>query len=1670
MSSEEPKPNNTIPKPEVEEVSFDDIPEAEAAPQTELEDTKGEETEAEETVAVPETVADAAAEESNASPTGSVQLYEEFDINLFVQLGDTIQIKSKKYKNIAERIKGVVYYRSHDRIIIKSLDSSTLYEYDLEEDDKKEIYKADQEVTEVNVIEKRAYGSFVEQNGFYVKQIIEAINLQEEDSEPVQYTVLEVNRKKDLIIVKHEEEEPVTIEFNFIGIKPEEEFQVLRDAGIQPEEDEVENEEEDEEPSQVIEFVGSVEITLPERYREAEVYEQRIPDSLQKIDAFNDFLTELSDKQKNDPRQLRKIRLLIELLFYLKQATVAYNEDGSKKGIRAVSVSSLTDLVDSTPVPLGRPVLSVTKKLYTMGDAGDKDEEDEDDEKGNIFQNSSVFNIDFDTELQQIIEPNVQPISTGAREWSNKRKFLEDYLSPWIQNTDDDSDYLWNAIKDSDFFREIVPELDENNQFERDLAGYVASHKSDQGPIFDDIAFGMERALETIYRKGKTDKQVFIPEEKATVISYLLFPLRAAPYLGITRCNLLALDSGSSQIAHKTMKMLLREYGSPVEGGMSRNIQRFDASGDTIGNIQLHDYINGIYMITLNVSETFYILQHYGIDNIELNIPTFDVLIAKMSRHQKKFISTIAIMRNKLREIQEAQPNKFIELSFLEFLERETMLKDEIENFKKFNPTLIESDVALMSYILKKYPNYVQVSAGKNGLLIAKAKQDTFLANYILQEKIKQLIQENTKHVVPNINKCKHVSALVSIRRKYDDIDRMKDLTAFFKKYQGTRVANWIHCNVCDEKLMCIHERLQLQGFLNPIEKPSIDKEIILKFSGGQFQGRYICRACGQQIREFDFDNNMEFDDQGRPKSGNAVVEDEDDEEDFQQKLNIMISAPVGKSDYKMIQLSSEAERTYYKVIRELCYFMKIDLKQIQMKNILDTVVFMMQHKVRTFEKYERSRKAAEAKGIANYDPYDVYYAQNIIGFCAAYLLIEIQCSIPSYNIYSKINEVVYTMTGYPLDTAPENQESIDYMAYAIVACLKHADPWNQAGIMEIPKGEQLGYVKYILKEKVDNAYLTNTVQQNLYAKRRYNANKDLQKVVKEILPISFLPEQIQTKEVLVPEVAAANNAKSRVALVNYWIRKAHHAALDSAIKIKGSTVSEITCCSTNITNPGAMWNTDDFTAIDIGLRALQPKQINMLLTYYKPRLNVTELIKADEKLYYRLFLKCCFTGKRAGHSHEPGLTYKCAWCGFQFPGNPKCIDSDTEGKAALTEVKMDNDSFYELLDKVHTLHIVPSVEVPTVTKIETVLNSFANITNHVIDNWGALISKSVNAYTSLAVDSTREDELRALTSIGKAVRELEEPMKEKFGEEFSYVRKMIELPWANFFDVLQTYFIIYFQRMISGFSPESLVVPKELVMSLSKKHVDEDLTHIIKSDFGFEKPDAKLPYKALPDLLSLLQIEFKSVERSKARVTKEATEAYQMRIVGVIQSFIEQLSELLKYKYTISFRQIRSPDLLILYIKKLILYASFSTLLAKQNGNVLFKLVIQQLHKFYKERLSSSPEEIKNMIAMSDEVERVHVVKEFDILTDEERQIEKVKKMLGIGKWAVGGTKLIYAYDADYYDLERQRRLDAGIMDFPGLGMNDEPEGREVDDLGFAEGGEEDGYDFNQHEDDDNE
>jgi hypothetical protein len=67
------------------------------------------------------------------------------------------------------------------------------------------------------------------------------------------------------------------------------------------------------------------------------------------------------------------------------------------------------------------------------------------------------------------------------------------------------------------------------------------------------------------------------------------------------------------------------------------------------------------------------------------------------------------------------------------------------------------------------------------------------------------------------------------------------------------------------------------------------------------------------------------------------------------------------------------------------------------------------------------------------------------------------------------------------------------------------------------------------------------------------------------------------------------------------------------------------------------------------------------------------------------------------------------------------------------------------------------------------------------------------------------------------------------------------------------------------------------------------------------------------------------------------------------------------------------------------------------------------------------------------------------------------MKKRLGLGDWAVGGTKAIYQHDPDQYERERAQRADMGL-DF-GVAAAAGPE----EEFGGGGAGAEGGYDNDQ-------
>jgi hypothetical protein len=1630
-----------------------------------------------------EAIIEGAAESSvQIAPTGDTNPISQ-DIDdpmLFVQLGDRVVFDSKKYG----RTIGTVYYRGLDRISIKPDGvSNSLHDFELIQTDDEEIYLEDDGVTATYVIEKRKFESFVEQQDFRVNQIIDTFDTTGELYKS--YKITDVDKENDFIKIQDldDENDIRDLNFEFIGIQSDEDFKVIsiRQLVVQTDEatynesqptDEIEEEEEEEEEEQV-RIVGYIEIARPKIFKEAQIFEQKIPDDLQKVDALNDFLSSLDTTLQKDPKALRAIRVLVETLFNLKQATVAYNDDGSVRGTKEISATTLAELIKITPIPLGRPVLNIKKKVYRTGETLDEEEKNDED----------VYFVDFESELQAINQNKSQLVSStvdGAsggkivREWSDQKNFLTNYLSPWLAKSEGEP--LWKAITDSEGFRLTPPELTEINDqtvFLETVPGYIASHDRKEPPIFDEIPFSIERALSTTNRKGvDRKKQVLIPEEKASMDSYLIFPAKTASTIGTTRSSNLAIDSGRSLMPKKTMKMILEEVGAPKDLGTSSDLLLLDAEGTTLGNIPLADYLEGISIPALGIGDSFSTLEQYGIENLELTQPIIEVLLEKIELYQNQLLSTIAKLRQMIDSDipKEAEQNQFIEgTNILEEIRNQPTLVEDLIEYERINPSLAESDIGKVAYLMRKHPDYFQVAVGKNSVLIAKALLAANNQAYIDSLKIANLLRFNELNSgeKPKPNTCVHVRDLVAVRRIEDDTEKLLKFIDFFRKYQGSRDGNWINCNICKEHLICLHERLQIQAFLNSKEKETIQKEIILKFSGGQFQGKYICRNCGQAIRDMDFDNSIEFDDNGKPKSGRNVLVDEDAV--FEEKLDNLISVPIAPEDKKELSLT-EDESKIYDIVREISSRLGVSLDKSGFRSVIDRTMAWV-NKFPTRERYSQEKRKVD---------FEVASSRNIIISAAGYLLIEIQSKVPSYSVkYSLIGCKSPGFDGYPLDGNDTNLQGMEYVACGVASVRRSEAPWSQTGFLKEADFSKrtIGILK-LMKPFIDNVKGDALIVSQLAEKKKYLEEYVLNQTdtirPRDEIPATFLPEQViikpeeAAKEAITLEVVANMGNRGKFALAKLWIRQAHLLAKRTASLVRGSPLSETTCCLANIESPGTFWKSASDLP-DLNKRSLvSNQQGHFLVTEFIPRPVASLVVDPDKELYFRIFLKYCFQGPRKGYPHEPGLNHRCPWCGFDFQINPSVMDADTEGKSALASqnISTGTEEFTQLLDKIHEVNSVNIIKPKEISSITEIMKEFGAISPEPIKGWDEVLTITTQNFLSLPADADKGDIALAAGPISEATSESERIIQERItSEDYKNILDGItKLSWTNFFQVIQTYFIIPYSRILREFTPNSIFVPIELINDLSESHVKDDVQPILNND------------------LSIIIAKGTEIKKSQYAFARSK-----------LKHFIEQLSTILPYKNKVRPLVVPGREKTLIYIQRALIYGPIASLInpaeipegaeikspIKSIGDpsikYLLELIMLTLNKFNNEKLSFSDDQLREMIAIRDEKERANVLAKYNRLSDEEKAVRLINQRLGLGEFAVGGTKLIYAYDKDYYDLERQKRLDAGITDFPGYGNGEmmPPEGREIDEYGFrvftdGEFERDGGYDHNQHGDDD--
>ena len=238
----------------------------------------------------------------------SVVLENEFDIMRFVQLGDRVYIESTEYGKTI----GNVYYRSLEEIHVKPDGvSNMLHLFELEQTDDEELYNEKHGVSVIYIIEKRNYGTFVELENFKIGQTIDTYS-RSDNKEVLQYTIKEVDANNDSIQI-YNEEDPENIReilFDFIGIPLDIEFNIItirfhtKDKESNPNlyaeviDTEVKEEEANENEEEGFEIIGYIEVKEARVFKELPLYQQLIPDSIQKIDALNNFINELNSNKE----------------------------------------------------------------------------------------------------------------------------------------------------------------------------------------------------------------------------------------------------------------------------------------------------------------------------------------------------------------------------------------------------------------------------------------------------------------------------------------------------------------------------------------------------------------------------------------------------------------------------------------------------------------------------------------------------------------------------------------------------------------------------------------------------------------------------------------------------------------------------------------------------------------------------------------------------------------------------------------------------------------------------------------------------------------------------------------------------------------------------------------------------------------------------------------------------------------------------------------------------------------------------------------------------------------------------------------------------------------------------------------------------------------------------
>ena len=1561
------------------------------------------------------------------------------------QLGDGVYIAGGRL----DGTRGRIYYMDDERIrILPTGASDRLIEIQILDGD----LDPSLGITNFFQTSQRAEAAFVSQIDAHIDQIAETFGMNGEPG--ITYTIKEVNEKEDTITLIDETGGEKQIEFNFVGIPIDEGFAVLRPRQIPLEQNNGEGGIPQEVPVEEDDDVfGEIEQNIQEEGLVERPSVQRVyPDIIQRNDMFQNILETYDIPSQKTAKTQRDIRRLVEQLILLRNELVKYGYTGEPIGKQLTSFQTIAELLEHSDLPLARPVIKAKRSIYLDSIEGEENPTELPDTDVDIHylrdvvdQSNEYLNTQLGGTSNQLLIPDALP------QWFiGWETFFKRFMRSWLSEGSAGEAVTFRG--DKEFLRAPTPdgkhmEVDGLPVF-GEGGGEKEIRKIDKeftstASLVGKVRLSLLKGLgpRTSRLKEKLNPRRIETGDEGIIATQLLFPLQAQHSLGSIRSGQLKKDIAFSFVTPKTILAMLNELGGIPDEAVAGGIISIGEGGNTSGNISIEEWVGAQSIQIRGLGDALIELKNLGLTQRELSSDQQLVLVDKINQYRallKQYITTERELSAKALSDLRLENVTFLQGEALEDLmetiQSEPLIQSRIEEIRKRIPAYKDNDMALVAGISTQMSDLLLTVLAGISAPLAKERNRLVRDNFL--EALRQALLKAEKKMnagqIPQPIQCPHVESIDGIRKVKNDDERMQLLARLLARFRGNTKDGWIQCSASaaghPHTLMCYHEFLQLQEYLHPREKDTIHKELLLAYSGGTFQGRFMCKNCGQPIAELEFDQSMEFDDNGRPMANNAALID--------------AAAVAEESLYAIIGTSDEDEEAnfppglqpiIYKATRQVFDKLGIYAELDSFRRIVQRVESDIQ-KQPSREEYMRMMKAKkETKPL----DYDVLINRIQVSSIGAHSLIEIQTHVPDFVLRYKIPGCVAGFSGFPMGKE-DDKTGLNYISCAIASIKSTEPPWSLTGFFTIADDKKrIETIAAGILRIATEGLKTAVVQQLISMKRSYyekiygksgTGDSILENIPSGFRPYPyFITTEEAAKAVVVPEAAGP------LELVRAWIQLGHRLARENGLFVRGSPYVEASCCFTDISDPRSFWKTKEELFPKLPTKTSPRGQASsQVVLRFIPRRKNKILSDAPEDLFYRVFLHICYDGAKKGLPHEPGYTNICPHCGFTFPDNPYMISPGpplqrdlykewqsemesiiTKGKSALESQKVivDRSTFEDVLDSAHLRFQVKMPErSESVTGIK-LLYSLLSMEPEPFSGFRQLLTETIRRAATLTIDA---DEM----AVAEAYAPLSENMMDVLGE----IQKRLGIPAietiqsltkqspSQVVESVRTYFLVPFQRLIVKFKASSLKVQKSYnIPKITQDDVNaaldahlQYLQSLQKAVKGYAEVKLQQAQRQFSALLPVIQNEL------RASMIPGGKFAIQYLIgsliIGVLGEFI-------------------NPNVVPTGVS-----GTGGTI--EVTARVPLNILEVCLSRLKIEGLNFTEDEIRDLIARRTAAEKDLFTTGQNKMTPEEKKADLMMKRLGLGKWAIGGTKAVYTLDPELLDREREQRIEMGLGD----------------------------------------